>query len=127
MALNWIDWVGFIGFSILVVAYAMYKSRKEQTAEDYFLGGRGMGWLLVGFSLIASNISSEHFVGMSGQAFGGAGLAIASYEYIAAATLALIAFFLLPLYLKLGIYTMPEFLEHRYGPGPRTLMALYMM
>ena len=127
MALNWIDWVGFLGFSILVVAYAMYKSRKEQTAEDYFLGGRGMGWILVGFSLIASNISSEHFVGMSGQAFGGAGLAIASYEYIAAATLVLIAFFLLPLYLRLGIYTMPQFLEYRYGPGPRTLMAFYMM
>lgn len=127
MELNWIDWVGFIGFSVLVVAYAMIKSRRENTAEGYFLGGRNMGWLLVGFSLIASNISSEHFVGMSGQAFGGAGLAIASYEYIAAVTLVIIAFFLLPLYLKMGIYTMPEFLEYRYGPGPRTLMAFYML
>lgn len=127
MQLNWIDWTGFLIFSVLVTAYAMYKSRKEKTAKDYFLGGRSMGWVLVGFSLISSNISSEHFVGMSGQAFGGAGLAIASYEFIAAATLVFIAFFLLPLYLRLGIYTLPEFLEYRYGPAPRTLMALYMM
>ncbi len=127
MQLNWIDWVGFLIFSVVVTAYAMFKSRREKTAKDYFLGGRGMGWLLVGFSLIGSNISSEHFVGMSGQAFGGAGLAIASYEFIAAVTLVFIAFFLLPLYLNLGIYTMPEFLEYRYGPAPRTLMAFYMM
>ncbi len=127
MQLNWIDWTGFLIFSVLVTAYAMFKSRREKTAKDYFLGGRGMGWILVGFSLISSNISSEHFVGMSGQAFGGAGLAIASYEFIAAATLVFIAFFLLPLYLNLGIFTLPEFLEYRYGPAPRTLMALYMM
>ncbi len=127
MQLNWIDWSGFAFFSVIVVVYAMYKSRRENTSQDYFLGGRGMGWILVGFSLISSNISSEHFVGMSGQAFGGAGLAIASYEFIAAATLVFIAFFLLPLYLNLGIYTMPEFLEYRYGPAPRTLMAFYMM
>ncbi len=127
MVLNWIDWVGFIGFSVLVMVYAMVKSREENTAQAYFLGGRSMGWLLVGFSLIASNISSEHFVGMAGQAFGGAGLAIASYEFIAAVVLVFIAFFLLPLYLRMGIYTMPEFLELRYGSGPRTLMAFYMM
>jgi SSS family solute:Na+ symporter len=127
MAMNWIDWIGFVGFSLFVIVYAMYKSRKENTAEDYFLGGRSMGWILVGFSLIASNISSEHFVGMSGAAFGGAGLAIASYEYIAAVTLVFIAFFLLPLYLKTGIYTLPEFLQFRYGKEPRTLMAFYMM
>jgi SSS family solute:Na+ symporter len=125
--LNWVDYLGFIGFTVGVVAISMYKSRRERNAEDYFLGGRGLGWTLVGLSLVASNISTEHFVGMSGAAFGGAGLAIASYEWIAAVSLVLIGLFLLPLYLKMGIYTMPEFLEYRYGKAPRALMAVFMM
>lgn len=77
--------------------------------------------------MIASNISTEHFVGMAGAGFGTTGLAVASYEWIAAVSLVVIGVFLLPLYLRLGIYTMPEFLEHRYGVWARTLMAVYMM
>ena len=76
---------------------------------------------------IASNISTEHFVGMAGSGFGVSGLAVASYEWIAAASLVFVGLWLLPRYLELGIYTMPEFLEHRFGVAARTLMAVYMM
>lgn len=106
---------------------SLYASRREKDTEDYFLAGRNLTWWLIGFSLIASNISTEHFVGMAGAGYGSEGMAIASYEWLAAITLVIVALFLLPLYLQLKIYTMPEFLEHRYGSKARTLMAIYMM
>lgn len=127
MEWTWIDGVTFVGFLAVVIGVSVYASRQERDSADYFLAGRGLTWWLIGFSLIASNISTEHFVGMSGAGFGAAGLAIASYEWVAAITLVVVALFLLPLYLRLGIYTMPEFLEHRYGPPARTLMAAYML
>lgn len=105
----------------------MYKSRKESTGEDYFLAGRSLLWPMIGLSLIAANISTEQFVGMSGQSAGSVGMAIASYEWIAAITLVVIAFFFLPKFLKAGIYTMPEYLEYRYNPAARFLMAMYTM
>jgi SSS family solute:Na+ symporter len=127
MELTLFDGAAFFVFLACVIGISLYASRKEDTSEDYFLAGRGLQWWLIGFSLIASNISTEHFVGMAGAGFGKAGLAIASYEWVAAISLVVVAVFLLPLFLRLGIYTMPEFLEHRYGPGPRALMAVYMM
>jgi SSS family solute:Na+ symporter len=125
--LNLIDYGAFILFIAVVVAVSLYASRKEESDTDYFLAGRGLAWWLIGFSLIASNISTEHFVGMSGSGFGAMGLAVASYEWIAAVTLVAVALVMLPLYLRLGIHTMPEFLEHRYGSGPRALMAVFML
>lgn len=121
-----IDIVAFVSFIVLVVGVSLYASGKEETSEDYFLAGRGLSWWLIGLSLIASNISSEHFIGMSGKGFS-LGLAIASYEWMAAVTLIIVALFFLPRFLRAGIYTIPEFLEYRYDRTSRTIMAAYMM
>lgn len=122
---NWYDGLIFLIFFLIVVAFSMYKSRKEKTGEDYFLASRGLIWPLIGLSMIAANISTEQFVGMSGQGAGSAGLAIASYEWMAAITMVIVAIFLLPHFLRAGIYTFPEFLEYRYSPTARNLMAFY--
>ena len=127
MELTLFDVVTFVGFIAVVVGVSLYASRKEDSSEDYFLAGRRLTRGLIGFSLIASNISTEHFVGMAGQAFGRVGLAIASYEWMAAITLVIVAWWLLPKFLKIGIYTMPEFLEYRYDRTARTIMATYLM
>ena len=126
MSLSWIDIVFFLIFICLVVGVSLYKSRKKkETSEDYFLAGRTLFWYLIGFSLIASNISTEQFVGMSGQSAGHVGMAVASYEWIAAITLVFVAVFFLPKFLKTGIFTIPEFFEHRYNAIPRAIMAFY--
>ncbi|MBU0756397.1 MAG: solute:sodium symporter family transporter, partial [Planctomycetes bacterium] len=127
MDLNWIDLSAFIVFMTAVMAISIYASRKEAGSEDYFLAGRKLTWWLIGFSLIASNISTEHFVGMAGKGFGRVGLAIASYEWMSAITLVIVAWFLLPRFLKAGIYTMPEFLEYRYNAAARGIMAVFIM
>jgi solute:Na+ symporter, SSS family len=114
----------FFGFVALVITLGLWKSRNEKTSEDYFLAGRGLKWWLIGFSLIAANISSEQFVGMSGDAAKHVGLAIASYEWMAAITLVVVAFVFLPYFLRAGIYTIPEFLEVRYNGTARTIMAV---
>lgn len=127
MAFSALDLVIFAGFLALVVGVSLYASRREHSTEDYFLAGRKLSWWLIGFSLIASNISTEHFVGMAGQAYGGIGLAVASWEWIAAVTLVVVAIWLLPKFLSAGIYTMPEFLEYRFDHGTRAIMASYLM
>jgi len=124
MVFNFLDIAVFIVFVVAVVVTGLMKSRREQTGEDYFLAGRGLRWWLIGFSLIAANISSEQFVGMSGNAASHVGLAIASYEWMAAITLVVVAFAFLPYFLRAGIYTMPEFLEYRYNATARTIMAI---
>jgi len=116
----------FFAFLTLVIGISLYVSRKEDTSEDYFLAGRGLSWWLIGFSLIASNISSEHFIGMSGQGFG-LGLAIASFEWMSAITLIIVALFFLPRFIKSGIYTMPEYLAYRYNGTARLIMAMFML
>jgi SSS family solute:Na+ symporter len=121
------DILVFVGFVVTVVTVGITKSRKEATDEDYFLAGRGLTWWLIGFSLIAANISTEQFVGMSGNAASHVGLAIASYEWMAAITLVVVAFGFLPYFLRAGIYTMPEFLEIRYNTAARTFMATIMI
>lgn len=126
MELSWMDVGIFLIFICFVVGTSLYKSRKKkETSEDYFLAGRSLFWYLIGFSLIASNISTEQFVGMSGQSAGHVGMAVASYEWIAAITLVFVALFFLPKFLKIGIFTIPEFLEHRFNPVPRAIMAFY--
>ncbi|MCK5794857.1 MAG: hypothetical protein KAH12_09115, partial [Anaerolineales bacterium] len=99
MGFSTFDIVTFVGFISLVVGVSLWASRgKKTTTEGYFLAGRGLSWWLIGFSLIASNISSEHFIGMSGQGYG-LGLAIASFEWMSALTLIIIAFVFLPRFL----------------------------
>ncbi len=124
-----IDILVFVGFVAAVIAIGLWKSKGEELksdhgAQDYFLAGRGLTWWLVGFSLIAANISTEQFVGMSGKAADWLGMAIASYEWMAAITLVVVAFLFLPKFLKSGIYTIPEFLEYRYNAFARFVMAV---
>ncbi len=100
------------------------EEKEEKGAADYFLAGRGLSWWLVGFSLLAANISTEQFVGMSGQAADWLGLAIAGYEWLAAIVLVIVAFTFLPMLLKRGVFTIPQFLEERYNGVARVIMAL---
>ena len=127
MELSTLDFVTFAAFFAVVIGISLYKARDEKDSKDYFLAGRGLGFWLIGFSLIASNISTEHFVGMAGAGFGAMGLAVASYEWIAAVTLVFVALVLLPRFLRCGIYTIPEFLEYRYNAAARTIMSVFMM
>jgi len=126
MQLGLIDTVVFCAFIVMVIGVSLRASRNEKTDEDYFLAGRKLSWWLIGISLIASNISTEHFVGMAGRGYE-LGLAIASYEWMAAVTLVIVALFFLPRFLKAGIYTMPEYLEYRYDAKARAIMATFMM
>ncbi|MBM3293672.1 MAG: sodium/solute symporter [Candidatus Aminicenantes bacterium] len=127
MNLHWADLAVFVVFFLVVVGVSLYKSRRERSGEDFFLAGRSLVWPLIGFSLIAANISTEHFVGMSGQGAGIAGLAVASYEWMAAITLVVVAAFFLPKFLRAGITTIPEYLEYRFSPAARALMAFYLV
>ncbi|MHC4571159.1 MAG: solute:sodium symporter family transporter [Planctomycetota bacterium] len=127
MELSFLDIAVFLAFFGVVIGVSMYKSRREETSEDFFLASRGLFWPLIGLSLIAANISTEHFVGMAGQGAGIAGMAIASYEWMAAITLVFVAVFFLPKFLRSGIYTIPEYLEYRYNAASRAIMAFYTM
>lgn len=127
MELGWLDITVFVAFFAVVIGVSMYKSRREETGEDFFLASRGLVWPLIGLSLIAANISTEHFVGMAGQGAGIAGLAVASYEWMAAIVLVFVALFFLPKFLRTGIFTIPEFLEYRYNASARAIMAFYTM
>lgn len=132
--MSWIDVVLFCVAVVVVIGLGIYKAKppkkdpnakgKDKSAADYFLAGRGLSWWLVGFSLIAANISTEQFVGTSGQAADWLGLAIAGYEWLAAITLVVVAFFFLPKLLRCGVYTIPEFLETRFNLGSRAVMAI---
>lgn len=123
-----VDIVVFLVFIALVIALGLFKSKGEgKDSESYFLAGRGLKWWLIGISLIAANISSEQFVGMSGQAADYLGFAISSYEWMAAITLVVVAFFFLPYFLRTGIFTIPQFLEHRYNSAARSIMAGFSM
>lgn len=126
MGFTLLDTVSFVAFIALVVGISLYASRKEDNSEDYFLAGRKLTWWLIGISLIASNISSEHFIGMSGQGFS-LGLAVASFEWMAALALIIVALVLLPKFLRAGLYTMPEFLEYRYNKKAKLIMACFML
>jgi solute:Na+ symporter, SSS family len=123
-----VDIIIFLVFIVAVVGLGLIKSQKGgESSEGYFLAGRGLTWWLIGVSLIAANISSEQFVGMSGSAADYMGMSIASYEWMAAVTLVVVAFAFVPYFLRTGIFTMPQFLEHRYGDATRAIMAFMMM
>jgi SSS family solute:Na+ symporter len=127
MELQWVDIVVFVAFFALVIGVSMYKSRREKSSEDYFLAGRGLTWWLIGISIVAANISTEQFVGMAGQGAGDVGLAVSAWQLTGAFGIVIIAFTLLPRFLRAGIYTMPEYLEYRYNAAARAIMAFYMM
>src|SRR3954451_14357006 len=118
--------VYFIGVSSY--GYYVYHKRKAATlsSNDYFLAEGSLTWWAIGASLIASNISAEHFIGMSGSGFA-LGLAISTYEWMAAATLIIVAIFFIPVYLKNKIYTMPQFLSQRYNDKVSTIMAVFWL
>jgi SSS family solute:Na+ symporter len=126
MSFSPLDTTAFLAYFLLVGAVAVLVSRREKVAADYFLAGRNLPWWLIGISLIASNISTEHFVGMAGSGVD-FGLAIASYEWMAAITLVIVARWFLPRFLARGITTMPEYLEGRFDVRSRSWLAIYML
>jgi SSS family solute:Na+ symporter len=130
MSLSTIDVIVVIAYAIGIFSLAQWVSREkaghEKDTSDYFLASKNLPWWAIGASLIAANISAEQIVGMSGSGYA-IGLAIASYEWMAAATLLIVGKFFLPIFLKNHIYTMPQFLERRYGGLIRTLMAIFWL
>ena len=116
----------FVAFMATVVTVSLYAGRREESTEDYFLAGRSLPWWAIGASLIAANISAEQIIGMSGSAYL-MGVAIASYEWMAALTLIIVAKYLLPVFLKHKIYTMPQFLEQRFDHRVRMVMATFWL
>lgn len=130
MLLEPLDLIVFIGYCCLIVGLGLFVSREKKghvkDSKDYFLASKALPWWAVGASLIASNISAEQFIGMSGSGFA-LGLAISTYEWMAAATLLVVAIFFLPVYIKKGIYTMPGFLLDRYDTRVRSTMAIFWL
>src|SRR5690554_6496113 len=118
----------FYGIALIVIAWWVSREKPghEKSAEDYFLAGKSLPWWAIGASLIAANISAEQIIGMSGSGFV-IGMAIASYEWMAAITLIIVAKYFLPIFLAKGIYTMPQFLENRYDHRVRTIMAIFWL
>jgi len=125
-----LDLVIFVAYCLLIIAMGLFVSREKKghvkNSQDYFLASKALPWWAVGASLIASNISAEQFIGMSGSGFA-LGLAISTYEWMAAVTLIVVAVFFLPVYMKKGIYTMPGFLLDRYDTRVRTTMAIFWL
>lgn len=124
------DYLVFFGYFILIFSYGYYVYHKKRSisisAREFFLAEGSLTWWAIGASLIASNISAEHFIGMSGSGFA-IGLAISTYEWMAAATLIIVAIFFIPLYLKNKIFTMPQFLAERYNDHVSTVMAIFWL
>ncbi len=130
MFLEPIDLVIVIGYAFALIAIATLVSREKaghkKTTEDYFLAGKSLPWWAIGASLIAANISAEQIIGMSGSGYA-IGLAIASYEWMAAITLVIVGKFFLPIFLKHRIYTMPQFLELRFGASVKYVMSVFWL
>lgn len=125
-----LDYIVFILYAVVIVALGLWISRSkkgvEKTAEEYFLADKSLTWWAIGASLIAANISAEHFIAMSGSGFA-IGLGIAAYEWIAAVALIIVAKFFLPVFLDNGIYTMPQFLNKRFNKGVSTAFAIFWL
>ncbi|MEM9839731.1 MAG: sodium/solute symporter [Pseudomonadota bacterium] len=130
MGLETLDLAVVAAYAVALILIATIVSREKagetKNTEDYFLAGRALPWWAIGASLIAANISAEQIIGMSGSGFA-VGLAIASYEWMAAATLIIVGKFLLPIFLKRGIYTMPQFLEKRFGVTVKYVMSTFWL
>ncbi|WP_306392183.1 sodium:solute symporter family transporter [Telluria beijingensis] len=126
-----LDTFVFLVYFVIVAGYGLWiywrkKGSSGSASHDYFLAEGSLAWWAIGASLIASNISAEQFIGMSGAGYR-IGMAIAVYELMAAATLIIVAIFFMPVYLRNRIYTMPQFLEQRYGSGVATIMAVFWL
>ena len=123
-----LDYLIFGAYAVVIISVGLYVSRtkkgEEKTAEDYFLAGKTLPWWAIGASLIAANISAEQFIGMSGSGMA-AGLAIASYEWMAAITLIIVGKYFLPIFIKQGLYTIPEFIEKRFNTSLKTILAVF--
>lgn len=128
--LSLFDYSVFALYLVLVSAYGIYvynrRKNKSLDTKDFFLAEGSLTWWAIGASLIASNISAEHFIGMSGSGFA-LGLAISTYEWMSAGTLIIVAVFFIPVYLKNKIYTMPQFLSQRYNSTVSVLMAIFWL
>ena len=128
MNLELIDLIIIALYAFSLFGIALWVSREpaghNKDTEDYFLAGRSLPWWAIGASLIASNISAEQIIGQSGQGFA-VGIAIAAYEWQAAIVLLVVAKWFLPIFLKRNIYTMPQYLDQRYGHGVKTMMSFY--
>ncbi len=121
-----LDWVIVVAYFVAVFGVALVVTRRESTrgsAEGYFLGGRDAGWFVIGASLFASNIGSEHLVGLAGTG-AASGVAVAHFELLASLILLVLGWVFVPFYLRSGVFTMPEFLERRYSPAARWYLAV---
>lgn len=124
------DYIVFFAYFIIIVGYGFWiynrKKKAQTSSNDYFLAEGSLTWWAIGASLIASNISAEQFIGMSGSGFK-MGLAIATYEWMSAATLVIVAIFFMPVYLKNKIFTMPQYLKKRYNSDVAMIMAVFWL
>ena len=126
------DYLVFLVYFVIVASYGIWVYNKKRSkvaggdSKDYFLAEGSLTWWAIGASLIASNISAEQFIGMSGSGFK-MGLAIATYEWMAAITLIIVAVFFIPVYLKNKIFTMPQFLNKRYNGTVAMIMAVFWL
>ena len=125
---GFLDYFIFVAYAILILGVGLWVSRDkkghEKNAEDYFLASKSLPWWAIGASLIAANISAEQFIGMSGSGFA-LGLAIASYEWMAAITLIIVGKYFLPIFIEKGLYTIPEFVEKRFSTNLKTILAVF--
>lgn len=123
-----IDIFVFTTYCLLIIGIGLWVSRDKEghqkNAEDYFLAGKSLPWWAIGASLIAANISAEQIIGMSGSGFA-VGLAIASYEWMAAVTLIIVGKYLLPIFIEKKLYTIPEFIEQRFNTTLKTILAVF--
>lgn len=122
MYFNSVDYVVLIAYVALVLAIGFWASYRNRTTEGYFLAGRNMGWIAIGASLFASNVSSEHFIGLAG-AGASTGLAVGHFEWWASLILLILAWVFVPFYLSSGVFTMPEFIQRRFDSRSRTYLA----
>lgn len=125
-----LDYIIFILYALIIVSLGLWVSRTkkgvEKTAQEYFLADKSLTWWAVGASLIAANISAEHFIGTSGSGYA-IGLAISAYEWMAAVALIIVAKYFLPVFIENGIYTMPQFLKQRFNKGVSTAFAIFWL
>jgi len=123
-----LDYIIFAAYGLLILSVGLWVSRtkkgQKKSAEDYFLASKSLPFWAIGASLIAANISAEQFLGMSGSGFA-IGLAIASYEWMAALTLIIVAKFFMPIFIKQGLFTIPQFIEKRFNTNLKTILAIF--
>jgi SSS family solute:Na+ symporter len=128
MQFSFLDIAVFVLYLVVIISIGLWVSREkkghEKNAEDYFLAGKSLPWWAIGASLIAANISAEQFIGMSGSGFA-IGLAIASYEWMAALTLLIVAKYFMPIFIEKKLYTIPQFIEVRFNKNLKTILAIF--